>query len=286
MAIHIATDSASDLPKELLEKYDIDIVPFVVILDGKEYYDRETIGPDELYSAMRDGKAPKTSQVPYERMKEMFEKYAKQGETLIYIGFSSELSGTYQVAVQVKNELLEEYPEFDVVTIDSRGASIGEGFMALDAARMAKEGKSKEEILERIQFNIDHMEYLFTVDDLEYLQRGGRIGRASAFVGGLLNIKPLLELKDGKLIPSEKIRGTKKVYRRMIELLKERGNHLKEQTIGLPHADSPESAEKLKTMIREETGAEDFIEIPIGPVIGSHAGPGTFAIVFRSDIQH
>lgn len=286
MAIHIATDSASDLPKELLEKYDIDIVPFVVILDGKEYYDRETIGPDELYSAMRDGKAPKTSQVPYERMKEMFEKYAKQGETLIYIGFSSELSGTYQVAVQVKNELLEEYPEFDVVTIDSRGASIGEGFMALDAARMAKEGKSKEEILERIQFNIDHMEYLFTVDDLEYLQRGGRIGRASAFVGGLLNIKPLLELKDGKLIPSEKIRGTKKVYRRMIELLKERGNHLKEQTIGLPHADSPESAEKLKAMIREETGAEDFIEIPIGPVIGSHAGPGTFAIVFRSDIQH
>lgn len=286
MAIHIATDSASDLPKELLEKYDIDIVPFVVILDGKEYYDRETIGPDELYSAMRDGKAPKTSQVPYERMKEMFEKYAKQGETLIYIGFSSELSGTYQVAVQVKNELLEKYPEFDVVTIDSRGASIGEGFMALDAARMAKEGKSKEEILERIQFNIDHMEYLFTVDDLEYLQRGGRIGRTSAFVGGLLNIKPLLELKDGKLIPSEKIRGTKKVYRRMIELLKERGNHLKEQTIGLPHADSPESAEKLKTMIREETGAEDFIEIPIGPVIGSHAGPGTFAVVFRSDIQH
>jgi DegV family protein with EDD domain len=283
MAIHIATDSACDLPEELLKKYDIDVVPFVVILDGEEYYDRETIGPDELYRAMRNGKTPKTAQVPYERMRDMFEKYAKQGETLIYIGFSSGLSGTYQVAVQVKNGLLEEYPEFDVVTIDSRGASIGEGFIVLDAARMAKEGKSKEEILERIQFNIDHMEYLFTVDDLEYLQRGGRIGRASAFVGGLLNIKPLIELKDGELIPSEKIRGTKKVYRRMIELLKERGNNLKEQTIGLPHADSPESVEKLKAMIHEATGAEDFLEIPIGPVIGSHAGPGTFAIVFRSD---
>lgn len=283
MAIHIATDSACDLPEELLKKYDIDVVPFVVILDGEEYYDRETIGPDELYRAMRNGKTPKTAQVPYERMRDMFEKYAKQGETLIYIGFSSGLSGTYQVAVQVKNGLLEEYPEFDVVTIDSRGASIGEGFIVLDAARMAKEGKSKEEILERIQFNIDHMEYLFTVDDLEYLQRGGRIGRASAFVGGLLNIKPLIELKDGELIPSEKIRGTKKVYRRMIELLKERGNNLKEQTIGLPHADSPKSVEKLKAMIHEATGAEDFLEIPIGPVIGSHAGPGTFAIVFRSD---
>ncbi|HET7580907.1 MAG TPA: DegV family protein [Bacillales bacterium] len=281
MAVKIITDSASDLPKSLVEEYDIDVVPFVVLIDNEEYYDGETIGPDELYAAMKDGKTPRTAQVPYERMKETFEKYAKQNESALYIGFSSALSGTYQTAELIRNELREDYPSFDFDTIDSKGASIGEGFMVLDAARMAKEGKSKQEILDRTRRNIEQMDYLFTVDNLEYLQRGGRIGKAAAFFGGLLNIKPLLSVEEGKLVPIEKIRGRKKVYPRIVELLKERGGDLQGQTIGLPHADSPDAVEKLKSMIREETGATDFMELPIGAVIGSHAGPGTFAIVYR-----
>lgn len=281
MTVKIITDSGSDIPKTLLEKYDIEVMPFVVLMDDEEYYDGETISPDELYGAMRKGKVPKTSQVPYERMRNTFEKYAKRNESCLYIGFSSELSGTYQTAASIKIELSEEYPEFGFDTFDSRGASIGLGFMVLDAARMAKEGKSKQEILDRLCFNVEHMEYVFTVDNLEYLQRGGRIGRAAAFFGGLMQIKPLLGVEEGKLIPIEKVRGQKKVFRRMIDLLKELGGDLNKQTIGLCHADCPETAEKLEAMIREETSVEDFLEIPIGAVIGSHAGPGTFAIVFR-----
>ncbi|HEU5140897.1 MAG TPA: DegV family protein [Bacillales bacterium] len=282
MAINIVTDSASDLPVALAKEYNIDIVPFIVLLEGEEYYDGETIGPDQLYPAMKDGKVPKTAQVPYERMRIVFEKYAKKKETCLFIGLSSELSGTFQSARMIQDELMEEYPDFDFETIDSRAASIGQGLIALEAAKMAKAGESKEAILEMIHTYIKQTEHLFTVDSLEYLQRGGRIGKASAFIGGLLNIKPILGVEDGQLIPIEKVRGSKKVYRRIVEVLKERGNQLQEQTIGICHADSPESAAKLKEMIQNETGAENFIEIPIGAVIGSHAGPGTLAVIFRN----
>ncbi|HEX6923566.1 MAG TPA: DegV family protein [Bacillales bacterium] len=285
MTVHIVTDSASDLPKSLAEEYDIDVVPFIVLIDGEEYYDGETIGPDELYPAMKEGKVPKTAQVPYEKMRAVFEKYAKQQESCIFIGLSSELSGTFQSAKLIQDELSEEYPDFDFETVDSRAASIGQGFIALEAAKMAKNGKSKTEILELVHFYIDHTEHIFTVDDLEYLRRGGRIGKASAFIGGLLNIKPLLGVDDGRLVPIEKVRGSKKVYRRIVEVLKERGDHLQDQTIGICHAYSPESAEKLKEIIESETGATNFIEIPIGAVIGSHAGPGTFAVIFRNKIE-
>lgn len=285
MAVHIVTDTACDLPKHLIEEYDIKVMPFIVIIDGEEYVDGDTIGPDELYKQMKEGKVPTTSQVPSERMRHTFEALAEKNESCIYIGLSSELTGTYQSAVSIAQELKERYPGFDIDTVDSRGASIGQGLMVLEAAQMAKEGQSKANILRRIQFNIDHMEYLFTVDDLVYLQRGGRIGRASAFLGGLLNIKPLLELEDGRLIPLEKIRGSKKVYRRLVDLVKERGNDLERQTIALCHADCPDSMQTLKTMIQEETGAKRFIEVPIGGVIGSHAGPGTFAVIFRSKIE-
>lgn len=281
MTIKVVTDSAADLPKSLAAEKGIEIVPFIVIVGDKEYYDGETLQPDLLYQMMREGKVPKTAQVPYERLKKVFEKFAKNHESAIYIGLSSELSGTYQTANLVRDELTETYPGFDLETIDSRGASIGQGLIALEAARLAQEGSSKEKILESIRTNINQFDYLFTVSDLEYLKRGGRIGRAAAFFGGLLNIKPLLGLEDGKLVPLEKIRGQKKVFRRMIELLKERGDHLEDQTIGLCHAETVQSIEKIKEMIHSELGAESFFEAPIGSVIGSHAGPGTFAVIFK-----
>lgn len=281
MTVQIVTDSAADLPKSLAEAHEIEIIPFVVMLGEEEYFDGETISSTALYQAMKDGKVPKTAQVPYERIKGIFEKFAKNEDGTIFVGLSSDLSGTYQTAKMVRDELIEEYPDFKIETVDSRGASIGEGMIVLEAARMAKEGKTIEEILEAIRYNITHLDYVFTVDDLEYLKRGGRIGRASAFLGGLLNIKPLLGLEDGKLVPIEKVRGRKKVFRRMIELLKERGHDLENQTIGLCHADALDSIQKLEEMIREEFGTESFLEAPIGAVIGSHAGPGTFAIIFK-----
>ncbi|HET7629687.1 MAG TPA: DegV family protein [Bacillales bacterium] len=283
MSLRIVTDSASDLPASLAEKHEIEVIPFVVIVDGQEYYDRETLKAEQLYKMMQDGKLPKTAQVPYDRLKTVFEKYAKQNDSVLYIGFSSALSGTFQTAVAVKNELTEEFPDFDMEAIDSKGASAGQALMAIEAAEMAKLGKAKQEILDRIAFRIAHTAYLFTVDDLVYLQRGGRIGKAAAFFGGLLHIKPLIGLEDGKLVPKEKIRGSKKIYRRMVDLLKEQG--AEGDTIAICHAENPEAASTLKKQIEEETGASRVMEFPIGAVLGSHTGPGAFAVIFLADEQ-
>lgn len=281
MAVKILTDSACDLPRHLLDEYDIDTAPLVVILGDEEYFDREAISPDELYTEMKNGQSPSTSQVPPERMKAMFEIYAQQQVSCLYIGFSSALSGTYQTAVTAKEQLLEEYPDFDIETFDSKSASIGEGFIVLEAARLAKEGKSRQEILEAIADQRDHMEHIFTVDHLEYLLRGGRISRTSAFVGNLLNIKPILGMnQEGQLVPVEKVRGSKKVYRRIVDRVKEKIADPQKNTVAIPHADNPQAAEKLEAMIREEVGVQNFLTLPVGAVIGSHAGPGTFAAVF------
>lgn len=281
MAVKILTDSACDLHRDFLDQYDIDMAPLMVMIKDESYYDREDLSADELYAEMKNGQNPSTAQVPPDRMKAMFEKYARQQISCLYIGFSSGLSGTYQTALAAKNEVLEDYPDFEITTFDSKSASIGEGFIVLEAARLAKEGKSIQEIVEVISTQRDHMAHILTVDNLEYLFRGGRISRTSAVVGNVLNIKPILAIdQEGQLVPMEKVRGNKKVYRHIVDMIKEQLANPETATIGLPHADNPQAAEKLEMMIREETEVQNFLKLSIGPVIGAHAGPGTFAAVF------
>ncbi len=252
MGVKIITDSASDLPQNVIDEFEIDVIPILVYLDEKEYLDVETLDPIDLYKAMRKGKVPKTAQVSPTMFKETFEKHAKNNDSCIYIAFSSGLSGTYQTSQIVKNEILEEYPDFNLHIIDSKCASVGFGLVVYKAAQMAKEGKSQEEIITTTKFYAEHMEHIFTVDDLEYLYRGGRVSRTAAFVGELLKIKPILDVEDGYLIPIEKIRGRKKVLKRMVEIMKERGVDLKNQTIGINHGDDLKGAMKLKEMIEKE----------------------------------
>lgn len=211
MTIKILTDSASDIPDHLRESYDIDVVPLAVIMNDKEYFEKETINPDTLYKAMRNGKAPTTSQVPPERMKHMFETYAQQGQSCIYIGFSAALSGTFQTAVNMKQEVLDDYPSFDLETIDSQSASIGQGLIVLHAAKLAQEGQGKDDILAAIHDYISRIEHIFTVDDLTYLVRGGRMSKTSAYFGNLLHIKPILGITKGEIVPLDKVRGSKKL---------------------------------------------------------------------------
>src|SRR5690554_6720683 len=186
----------------------------MVNLDNDEFLDGVTIDPLVLFENMRKGAIYKTAQVSIHTFKELFLEYAKKGEQCIYIAFSSGLSGTYQAAIMAQSDVLEEYPEFDVTIIDTKAASFGCGLIVYYANRMIQAGKSKEEVVQAIHFFSEHMEHVFTVDNLEYLYRGGRVSRTAAFVGGLLNIKPILDVEDGKLIPIEKIRGRKKVLKR------------------------------------------------------------------------
>lgn len=282
MGIKILTDSSSDLSEALLKEYDIDRLSLMVIKGEEQYLDSVTISPKEVYDGMRDGEVFKTAQVPLNSFYDKFEEYAVNKDTVIYLGFSSELSGTFQSAVLAKEQIEEKYPDFDLSLIDTKAASLGFGLVVLKAAKLAKEGKSKEEIIKVVEFYLDNIQHVFTVDDIEYLFRGGRVTKTQAFVGGLLNIKPVLNVEDGRLVPIEKVRGKNKVYKAMLDIMDERTKEadLSNQVIGISHADDLEDALKLKEMIAERFGAKEFVIGDIGATIGAHVGPGTLAIFF------
>lgn len=278
--VKILCDSACDLSLETLQNYNVDCLPLSVTIGGEEFEDGKTIIPEKVYSLMRDGESPKTSQVSPQAFRDTFINYVKEEQEFIYFAFSSELSGTYQTAKMVEQEVKEEYPDAKFEIIDTEAASLGYGLIILRIAELAKEGKTFEEIVEIGSFHAEHMEHIFTVDDLEYLYRGGRVSKTAAFVGSLLRIKPLLHMEDGKLIPLEKIRGSKKVLRRMVDVMKERGVDLNKQRLGISHGDDIQTAEKLAEMIREEFGTKEIHIEMVGAVIGAHAGPGTIALFF------
>jgi DegV family protein with EDD domain len=284
MSVKIMADSASDLPLQFFRDNDVLLFPLQVLLDGKEYKDLITIEPKKVYDSIRNGQVPKTSQVSPVEFEKEFRELAESGREGIYIAFSSQLSGTYQTAAMVRDQVKEEYPDLSLSIIDTKCASLGAGLIVKEASKLSAEGASMEEIERDILFRSSHMEHLFTVEDLEYLAKGGRVSKASAFLGGLLNIKPLLHVEDGKLVPIEKIRGKKKLLRRMIEVAKERGKDFSGQTIAISHADNPETAEEVKAMLIEELGARDVLISDIGAAIGSHTGAGTIALFFLNEI--
>ena len=285
MSITILADSACDLPLSFYKENNVAFIPLQVHLEGKNYEDLHTIDPKQVYQAMRDGKAPKTSQASPEYFINLFTQFAEEKKQGIYIALSSQLSGTYQTAVMCLDQVKEQYPDLDLEIIDTKCASLGIGLVVKSAAKLANEGASKEAILQDITFNMTHMEHLFTVDNLEYLARGGRISKASAFVGGLLNIKPLLEVKDGKLTPLEKIRGKKKLMKRILELMHERGENLEAQTIAISHGDDEETALEYTAAIQSEFGTKDIFINTVGASIGAHSGPGTIAIFFLNQTK-
>ncbi|HLR61695.1 MAG TPA: DegV family protein [Lentibacillus sp.] len=280
MTIKILADSACDLSETHYKSYDIEMVPLTVHLDDQEYKDGIDITPKAVYDAMREGKSPKTSQISPQTFKTIFTSYAEANQPLVYLAFSSELSGTYQTAKMMEQEVKETYPEAELHVVDTKCASIGYGLVILRAAQLAKDGASSEEIIETAAYHARHMEHIFTVDDLEYLYRGGRVSKTAAFVGSFLKIKPLLHVDDGKLVPLEKIRGSKKLLNRMLAIMEERGTNFTNQTIGISHGDNLDAAQKAADLIKEKFNPNDILIDMIGATIGAHAGPGTLAIFF------
>lgn len=286
MGVKIITDSAADLPVELLQAYDIDLIPLCVYDEAEtEYLDGVTLESVTLLQKMREGAVYRTSLPSLETFQEKFVSYAKEGNPCIYLAFSSELSGTYQSSVVIKEEVKETYVDLDLEIIDTKCASLGQGLVVLEAAKMAKDGASKEDILNRVAFLMNHMEHIFTVADLQYLVRGGRLSKVAGFIGGLLNIKPILNVEEGKLVPLEKVRGKKKVLSRIVDIMEERGKDLKGQTIGMTHGDDLETAEALKALITERFGCEVFIVNTIGAAIGAHTGPGVITLFFLNGVE-
>ena len=283
MNVRLFADSACDLPLSFFKEKNVTLIPLQVNIDDRVYKDLETLNPKDVFKEIREGKMPKTSQPNPQAFQEVFKELAESGETGIYIAFSSELSGTCQTAIMVSEQVKEDYPDLDLTIIDTKCASIGYGLVVQHAAELASNGASKDEIIKAAEYRSEHMEHLFTVEDLDFLARGGRLSKASAFIGGLLNIKPLLHVEDGKLVPLEKLRGRKKLLKRMLDVMEERGTDLQNQLVGISHGDDEEAALELKQLIEERFGTTKFYINLIGAAVGSHAGPGTLALFFLNE---
>lgn len=276
--IRIFADNTCDLNRNILEKHNITCFHMPVILDGQTYRDRLDIEPSDFYKLLETAQGfPKTAQIsPADYARKFTEVIENSSDDIIYIAFSSQLSGTYQAACIAREMVSPER----ITVVDSLSASLGCGLIVLQAAQAALEGKSKAEILALIQYMIDHIEQIFIVSNLEMLKKGGRINAAAATVGNLLNIKLILHLQQGKIVPLEKVHGMKKAQKRLIEIMEAKGENLKDQLIGISHAHDAEGALFIKNMIENKFGCRNFIISEIGAVIGAHVGPGTNALFF------
>ena len=277
------TDSDSDLPYHLKAEYDIPVVYMPYALNGKEYFDDlgQTLDHKSYYDAMRSGANPVTSALNEEAYLEYFEPVFKRGKDLLFVGFSSKLSCTLQAVYSAREKLLKKYPDRKMTVVDTLSISGPMTLLVLKAHEMYRAGKSMEEVAGWLEANKLRSQAFFTVDDLKYLKRGGRISGAAAAVGTMLDLKPIIiEASDGTLQPGEKIRGRKKALAYIVDAMLKAEPDPAESPILVLNADSPEDAERVKASIEQKLpGAKVLIE-HVGPVIGAHAGPGTVALCF------
>jgi len=279
----IITDSNCDLNEEYLNENMIPVIPFHFNLNGKDYIDDfgRSISHKEFYDKLRKGEMSTTAQITPFTYEEVFKRYVLEGYSIIYIGFSSKLSGSFNNSLLAQKSVLEELPSADITVIDSKSASIGQGMLVCQSNDLLKQGKTKYEIIEWIENTKRNVNHWFTIDSLEHLKRGGRITSANAAIGSLLSVKPVLNmLNDGSLNVEDKVRGRKKSLRFIYEEYKTRVVNPEKQTIFIAHGDCREDAEYLKTLVMNGTNPKKIEINQLGPIIGSHTGPGAVVLTF------
>ena len=278
-------DSTCDLTDEIAKEQNIEIIPMQFSVDNKNYshyLDEREMTLSDFYAALKNGANVTTAQVQYDTFANSFEPFLKEGKDIIYICFTSGMSGTYNTCKIAVEELKEKYPERKICVIDSLSASVGEGYLAYLAGVKMNEGASFEELCDYIENTKMKICHWFVVDDLDQLKKGGRIGTLSAAFGKALQIKPLISVdNDGKLIAVAKIRGNMKTYSTLIDRANRDGINLKEQTVFIAHAECPEKAEKLREMVAPLVKEVKIFKV--GPIIGSHVGQGMFALAFQGE---
>lgn len=285
MSTVIITDSSCDLAYDYINKNNIKVIPFPYSINGKDYIDDfgNTLAYENFYNELRNGSMSSTSQISAYTFEQEFKKYVSEGSSVIYIGFSSALSQTFHNSIIARNNVLEDMPDADITVIDSKSASVGLGALVFYANELLNKGMKKEEIVDWVESNKLKTNHWFIIDSLEHLKRGGRISSASATVGTILDVKPLLNVDDeGKLDVVKKVRGRKKAIREMLDELQFIKNP-EEQTLFINHGDCLKDAEQLKELVLREVNVKDVIINYIGPIIGSHTGPGMLCMVFMGD---
>lgn len=274
--IKIICDSLSDVNKEYLQQYDIDVVPLTLILEGKEYRDGIDITSEAFYKMLREENLhPKTSQATYAQFKKIFDKYIGEGKKVLYISGSSAATGTCQSAIMAKNDT-----EGEIYVYDTYNFSFGAGIFVVKAAELINEGKSIDEVIEALDILKEKSILMFSVDTLEYLQKGGRISSTKAVVGSILNIKPILEVKDGLVSQAGQVRGKKNAINKLIDLIKEKlGDDIEQDEIYIGYSDDLKEKEKLTQIATEVFKPKKIGYFMVGTCIGAHSGPGVSGIL-------
>lgn len=284
----LMTDSNSEIPFSWEDEYDIKVLPMPYTINDEEFdYDlgRNT-DFKAFYDQLRNGAKILTIQRNVEDFKAIWREFLDKGLDVLYVGFSSQLSGTYNNAVMAREEILKEYPERNVTVIDSLTISSPLGLLVRECAKKRLQGESLAQVAEWTEVNKFRVNGLFCVDDLTYLKRGGRISGSAALFGTMLSVKPILYIsEEGKLFALEKAKGRKKGLKRMVEIMTAQVKSTPVDAASVIHADDESGAQYVQNLLRESGFSGEIIINNIGPVIGAHAGPGTVAVCYFADAR-
>ena len=281
----VVTDTSANLPSELIRNNDITIIPFPYYVNGACHTCLDTEGFDAktFYGAMREGAEVTTSQINPQHYLEVMKPILQKGLDILFVGMSSGISGSYHCAELAAEELGEDFPEQKIRLVDTLGASLGEGLLVVKAVREKLRGLSLDEVYDKLMSLRHRLCNVFTVDDLKYLRKGGRLSNLGFIVGTLLQIKPLLKGdQEGRIVAFAKLRGRKKALEELAKRYDEYVVDAGEQTVGIAHADCPEDAAFLAQLLRRNHPPKEILTVGYEPVTGSHVGPGTLALFFEA----
>lgn len=280
----IVTDSSADLSAELAAALDVEVLPLTFTIQGRtlcNYPDNRDMDPKVFYRLLREGEIATTAAVNAAGYTALLEPLLQAGRDVLVLSFSSGLSATFQSSQLAARELSEQYPERKLYVVDTLCASLGQGLLVWHAAQQRKAGRSIDEVRDWTEQNKLHLCHWFTVDDLHFLKRGGRVSAATALVGSMLQIKPVLHVdNDGHLINTGKVRGRAASLTALVDHMEKTAVHPEEQTVFISHGDCREDAEKVAADVRKRFGVKEIVINYVGPVIGAHSGPGTLALFF------
>lgn len=277
----IVTDSSSDLTSDIINDPEVVYLQLDVLMDGEASKANCDVDIKDFYAKLRSKKNATTSAVNIDKFIETFDKYLSEGYDVLYLGFSSGLSGTFNAGFVAAKELSEKYPERKVFAVDTLAASLGEGLLVYYAFKMKQDGADIESVRDYVEENKLKLCHWFTVDDLFFLKRGGRINAATAIVGSMLSIKPVLHVDNkGRLISVSKARGRRAALDALFDKMKETAIEPEKQVVFISHGDSEEDAKYLADRIKTELGSPEVVISYVGPVIGAHSGPGTIALFY------
>lgn len=278
--IRILIDSGIDQNKYMKKTYDYDFLPLSVIINEKDYLDQLELSLEDVHGYMKEGILPKTSQVSPKTVIDTLDACRERGEDVIYITIYSQFSGTYQVAQTTVEAYLEKYPDMNIAVIDSKGGSGGGALLALQAMEMAKKNEDFETIVSQTIENTEHIKYHFTLSNLKWLVKGGRLPKAAGYAGDALNIKPYLSVNETGIYLKKLVRGQDRIYKRMIKDVKKGIDGFTDQLVTISHVNDIESAKRLEKMVKEELPDVTTQIFDIGAVLAAHLGIGGVGVFY------